>query len=151
VQLDLLARVFTADQVNFNVGYSRARNDDFTTPNGQNFDGFQLAYAPDWTALIGYTRNIPLGEAMLRAHIDWSYESSWYGDYVHNPGTRSDATNKGDASLTYDKGNWSAGLWIKNIRNEVRISATAAAGIPGPATSYMDPPRTYGARFQVRY
>jgi iron complex outermembrane receptor protein len=151
MQLDLLARVFTTDQINMNIGYSRARNEDFTTPNGENYDGFQLAYAPDWTGLIGYTRNMQIGEATLRAHIDWSYESSWYGDYVHNRGTRSDATNKGDASLTYDRGSWSAGLWVKNIRNEVRISATAAAGIPGPATSYMDPPRTYGARFQIKY
>ena len=151
VQLDLLARVFTTDQINLNIGYSRARNEDFTTPNGENYDGFQLAYAPDWTGLIGYTRNMQIGEATLRAHIDWSYESSWFGDYVHNRGTKSEATNKGDASLTYDMGSWSAGLWVKNIRNEVRISATAAAGIPGPATSYMDPPRTYGARFQVKY
>ena len=60
-----------------------------TTPNGQNYDGYQLAYAPDWTSLIGYTHNVPLGDATLRAHIDWSFESSWFGDYVHNRGTRS--------------------------------------------------------------
>jgi iron complex outermembrane receptor protein len=150
-QLDLLARVFTADELSLNVGYSRARNKEFTTPNGENYDGFQLAYAPDWTGIIGYTRNMPIGDAMLRAHIDWAYEDSWFGDYVHNRGTKSRATNKGDASLTYDATKWSVGLWIKNIRNEVRIAATAAAGIPGPATSYLDPPRTYGVRFQVNY
>jgi len=55
------------DQVNLNIGYSHARNKDFTTPNGQNYDGYQLAYAPDLTALIGYTHNIPIGEATLRA------------------------------------------------------------------------------------
>jgi len=150
-QFDVLARVFTADQLNLNVGYARARNDDFTTPNGQNFDGYQLAYAPDWTALAGYTHNMPIGEATLRAHIDWTYESSFYGDYVHNRGTRQDPSNKGAASLTYDAAKWSVGLWIKNIQNRVRIAATAAAGIPGPATSYLDPPRTYGVRFQLSY
>jgi iron complex outermembrane receptor protein len=150
-QLDVLSRVFTTDQVNLNVGYSHARNVHFTTPNGQNFDGYQLAYAPDLTALLGYTHNIPLGEATLRAHLDWSFESSWYGDYVHNRGTRSNPVNKGDASLTYDATKWSVGLWVKNIQNKVRIAATAAAGIPGPATSYLDPPRTYGLRAAVNY
>ena len=61
------------------------------------------------------------------------------------------ASNKGDASLTYDAEKWSAGLWIKNMADRVRIAATAAAGIPGPATSYLDPPRTFGVRFQVNY
>lgn len=150
-QIDLLARLFAADQLNLNVGYARARNDDFTTPNGQNYDGYQLAYAPDWTSLIGYTHNVPLGDATLRAHIDWSFESSWFGDYVHNRGTRSPSSIKGDASLTYDAEKWSAGLWIKNMADRVRIAATAAAGIPGPATSYLDPPRTFGVRFQVNY
>lgn len=150
-QVDLLARVFEQDQFSVNVGYSRARNKDFTTPNGENYDGFQLAYAPDWTAITGYTHNMPLGNATLRAHVDWAYESSWFGDYVHNPGTKSPATSKFDASLTYDADKWSAGLWVKNWSNKVRIAATAAAGIPGPATSYLDPPRTYGVRFAVNY
>jgi iron complex outermembrane receptor protein len=150
-QLDVLARVFTDDQVNLNVGYSHARNVDFITPNGQNYDGYQLAYAPDLTAIAGYTHNMPIGNATLRAHIDWRFESSWYGDYVHNKGTRQDPSNKGDASLTYDVSNWSVGAWIKNIQNKVVIAATAAAGIPGPATSYLDEPRTFGLRFTASY
>ncbi len=150
-QLDIVGRVFGTDQFNVNIGYSHARNVDFVTPEGGNFDGLQLAYAPDLTAAVGYTHNIAIGDATLRAHLDWRYESSWYGDYVHNPGTRQDPSNKGDASLTYDATRWTVGLWIKNIQNKVVIAATAAAGIPGPATSYLDEPRTYGARFTVNY
>jgi iron complex outermembrane receptor protein len=150
-QLDILARVFTNDQINLNVGYSQARNKDFITPDGQNYDGLQLAYAPDWSAMAGYTHNIPIGEAMLRAHIDWRFESSWFADYVHNKGTRQGPSNKGDASLTYDATEWSVGAWIKNIQNRAVIAATAAAGVPGPGTSYLDEPRTYGLRFTVSY
>jgi iron complex outermembrane receptor protein len=150
-QLDVLAKVFTLDQINLNIGYSHARNVDFITPNGQNFDGYQLAYAPDLTAIAGYTHNVPIGRAVLRAHLDWRFESSWYGDYVHNKGTRQDPSTKGDASLTYDAQRWSLGAWIKNIQNKVVIAATAASGIPGPATSYLDEPRTFGLRFTVNY
>jgi len=57
------------------------------------------------------------------------------------------ASNRGDASLTYATDNWSLGAYIKNIRNRAVIAATAAAGLPGPGTSYLDEPRTYGLRF----
>ena len=150
-QLDVLARVFKQDELNLTVGYSHARNKDFITPDGSNYNGLQLAYAPDLTASAGYTHNIPLSEGTLRAHIDWRFESAWYGDYVHNPGTRQDPSNKGDAFITYDRDTWSAGAWIKNIQNRTVIAATAAAGLPGPATSYLDQPRTYGVRFTVNY
>jgi iron complex outermembrane receptor protein len=150
-QLDILAKVMTNDQLNVNIGYSQARNKDFTTPDGQNYDGLQLAYAPDWQAMAGYTHNIPIGEAMLRAHLDWRFESSWYADYVHNKGTRQGPSNRGDASLIYDASRWTVGAWIKNIQNRAVIAATAAAGVPGPGTSYLDDPRTYGLRFTVSY
>lgn len=64
---------------------------------------------------------------------------------------RQEPWDKGNASLTYDVSNWTAGLWIKNIQDRAVIAATAAAGLPGPGTAYLDEPRTYGVRFIVRY
>ena len=61
------------------------------------------------------------------------------------------ASGKGDASLTYDVSSWTAGLWVKNMANKAVIAATAAAGIPGPATAYLEDPRTFGVRFTVKY
>jgi iron complex outermembrane recepter protein len=78
-QLDILMRVFSNDEANLNVGYSHGRDVDFVTPQGQSYAGYQIAYAPDLTAAAGYTHNIPLGEAMLRAHLDWRFESSCWG------------------------------------------------------------------------
>jgi iron complex outermembrane receptor protein len=150
-QLDLLAKVSQQDQVNLNIGYSRSRNKDVTDPTGHNYDGLSPPYSPDWTAEAGFTHNIPLGDATLRAHIDWRFESSWFADYVHNKGTQQVPSNKGDASLTYDASSWTAGAWIKNLTNRAVIAATAAAGLPGPATAYLDDPRTFGLRFTVKY
>jgi iron complex outermembrane receptor protein len=151
-QLDVLAKVTQRDQVNFNLGYSRSRNKDVVDPTtGISYDGLSPPYSPDWTAEAGFTHTIPLGDANIRAHIDWRYESSWFADYVHNKGTQQVPSNKGDASVTYDASSWTAGLWIKNMTNRAVIAATAAAGIPGPATAYMDDPRTYGVRFTVNY
>jgi iron complex outermembrane recepter protein len=150
-QLDVLTRVFTDDQANLNVAYSHARNVNVVDTAGNNYDGLQPAYAPDWVFETGYTHNMPIGSATLRAHIDWRWESSWFADYVHNKGTEQTASNKGDATLTYDATSWSAGLWVKNMTNKAVIAATAAAGIPGPATAYLEDPRTFGARFSVKY
>jgi iron complex outermembrane receptor protein len=150
-QLDILMRVFTGDQVNVNVGYLHARDVEFLTPTGQNFAGYQLAYAPDLTAAAGYTHNMPVGNATLRAHIDWRYEGSWWGTFNHVQGTQQAKSNKGDAYLTYDATKWTLGVWIKNIQNRAVIGATAAAGVPGPATSYLEDPRTYGLRVTVNY
>jgi iron complex outermembrane receptor protein len=103
------------------------------------------------TAAAGYTHNTPIGNAILRAHLDWRYESSWYADYVHNKGTRQGPSNKGNASLTYDMSKWSVGAYIKNIQNRAVIAATAASGIPGPATAYLDDPRTFGLRLTTSW
>ncbi len=150
-QLDVLTRVFTDDQANLNVAYSHARNVNVVDTAGNSYDGLQPAYAPDWVIETGFTHNMPIGSATLRLHINWRYESSWFADYVHNKGTEQTASNKGDATLTYDATSWSAGLWVKNMTNKAVIAATAAAGIPGPATAYLEDPRTYGVRFSVKY
>jgi iron complex outermembrane receptor protein len=46
---------------------------------------------------------------------------------------------------------WSVGAYIKNIQNRAVIAATAAAGIPGPATAYLDDPRTFGLRLTTSW
>ena len=70
---------------------------------------------------------------------------------MHNKGTEQVASNKGDASLTYDATTWTVGAWIKNMTNRAVIAATAAAGVPGPATAYLEDPRTFGLRFSIKY
>ena len=150
-QLDVLTKVLTDDQANLNVAYSHARNVDVVDTGGNNYDGLQPAYAPDWVIEAGFTHNIPLANATLRAHINWRFESSWFADYVHNLGTEQVASNKGDASLTYDATSWTVGAWIKNMTNRAVIAATAAAGVPGPATAYLEDPRTFGLRFSIKY
>lgn len=150
-QLDILALIRSHDHLNLNIGYSHARNVNFITPDGGNFNGLQLPYAPDLTIEAGLTHDIPVGDAVLHAHVDGHYESSWFGDYVHNKGVKQSSYVKGDASITYDASRWTAGVWVKNLANRAVIAATAAAGIPGPATSYLDDPRTFGVRFTVNY
>lgn len=154
VQADLKFKPSEADVLSLNVSYNHARNKDFTTPDGQNFNGFSPAYAADWTVAAEYSRDFDIGSSgYLRAQADARYESPFFADFIHNLGTRQQAYIKANASLTYyaDSGRWNLGAWIKNITNEPVIAATAFAGIPGPATAYLEPPRTYGLRLGFNF
>lgn len=146
-QVDLLWKPTRIDTVNMNLAYTHARNTEFTTPAGQNYNGLQPPYSPDWTIIGGYSHEFPLPHGDLRARIDGRYESGWWADYVHNPGVDQPASVKEDASFTYEADqHWSVGIWGKNLSNRAVIAATAAAGFPGPATAYLEAPRTFGLR-----
>ena len=151
-QLDILMRVFRQDEANLNINYTKARNVDVFDPQaGHDWNGLATAYAPDWVIQAGYTHYMPLGQGTLQLHANGRWESKWWADYIHNFGTEQTDNTKFDANVTYNARNWSVGAWIKNISNEAVIAATAAAGIPGPATAYMEDPRTYGLRVSVKY
>lgn len=147
-QLDILYQPTGETKLNLSVSYIRARNKDFITPQGQNFNGLAGPYAADWTISGGISQDFQLGSGYIRAAADARYESKWWADFVHNLGTMQKGYAKVNASLTYysEDGRWNLGVWGKNLTDEAVIAATAAAGIPGPATAYMDAPRTYGLR-----
>lgn len=149
-ELDFVLQASDDIRLNLSVGYLHARNKDFVIPGvgGANLDGLQLQYAPDWTVVGGYSQHFDFGNGSLQLRADARYESSFWGNFVHTPGTMQDDYVKADASLTYlaDSG-WSLGLWIKNIGDEAVLAATAAAGIPGPASPFLEQPMTYGLRF----
>jgi iron complex outermembrane receptor protein len=152
-QLDILFRLTTSDQLNLSIGYLSARNIRFELPDRtQNFDGFQLQYAPDWTINAGYFHDFRWATGYLRAKASSRFEDSFYADFSHTPGGRQQPYVKSDASLTYYSsiGGWSFGAWIKNIENVAVIAATAGGSNIPPlatgATAFLEPPRTYGLR-----
>lgn len=151
-QADLVLRPTANDRFNGSVAYTHARNKKFVTPAGANYTGLQPPYAPDWTVLGSYTHSFDLGSGNLDAMVAGRYESSWWADFVHSVGTQQAAHAKLDASLTYvsDKG-WKLGVWGKNLTDKTVFGAAGAAGFPGPATAFLDTPRTYGIRFQIDY
>ncbi|MFC3052866.1 TonB-dependent receptor [Kordiimonas pumila] len=152
-QLDIIFKPSASDTLSLNVGYLHARNKDFITPESDDFTGFSPPYAADWTIMGNYAHDFETAGGFIRAQADARYESEWYADYVHNLGVRQQPHVKSNATLTYypDDSNWTLGLWIKNITNEAVLAATAAAGIPGPGTAYLEEPRTFGIRFTFDY
>lgn len=152
-QLDILWEPTRNDRVNLSVSYIKYRNKDFITPTGQNFNGLSGPYAADWTISGGLSHDFQMRNGYIRASADARYESKWWADFVHNLGTRQDPYAKLNADLTYysEDGRYNFGIWGRNLTNKVVIAATAAAGIPGPATAYLDSPRTYGIRAGYKF
>jgi iron complex outermembrane receptor protein len=152
-QLDILWEPTPNDRINLSVSYIKARNKNFITPTGQNYNGLAGPYAADWTISGGISHDFQLRSGYIRASADARYESKWWADFVHNLGTRQDPYAKVNAELTYysEDGTYSFGFWGRNLTNKVVIAATAAAGIPGPATAYLDSPRTYGIRAGYKF
>jgi iron complex outermembrane receptor protein len=152
-QLDVLWEPTQNDRANVSVSYIKSRNKDFVTPQGVSYNGLAGPYAADWTITGGVSHDFQMKSGYVRAAVDARYESKWWADFVHNLGTRQDAYAKINAELAYyaGDGRWSAGIWGRNLTDKVVIAATAAAGIPGPATAYLDSPRTYGVRAGFKF
>ena len=152
-QLDILFQPNPNTKLNLSVSYVHARNKDFITPGGQNFNGLAGPYAADWTIGGGFSQDVHFGGGYLRAAADARYESEWFADFIHNPGVRQSPYAKVNASLTWysEDERWNVGIWGKNLTNKAVIAATAAAGIPGPATAYLSAPRTFGLRAGLNF
>ena len=158
-QLDLLFMPTGCDRLNLSVGYLNAEYDDFIVPEGVNigipkrdFGGYPLQNAPEWTVTAGYQHDFPVGPGHLLARLETRYEDSFWGTFAQFRGTEQQDYFKTDASLTYYAADerWSVGLWVKNIENEAVIAA-ATTGQFGPyANVFLEPPRTWGARFTFR-
>ncbi len=157
-QLDLQWLAGDRGRFSLSVGYLHARYEDFVVPPEVNigpgprdFGGYQLQYAPDWTVTAGYQHDFPLVDGYLRARVESRHESSFWGTFAHNRGTRQEAYTKSDASLTYFSGDgrWSLGLWARNLENEAVLAATTTGQFGPYADAFIEPPRTWGARFTL--
>lgn len=153
-QLDVSIRPSSDTMLTFFVSYLHNRNKDFVdSTTGISYNGLAGPYSADWTVGGNVHHDFQFDSGYLRVQADARYESEWFADFVHNRGTRQAPYIKENASITWYAENekWNVGIWCRNISNKAVIAATAAAGIPGPATAYMDEPRTYGGRVGFKF
>ena len=158
VQNDLVFKPSSRDQLTLSLGYLHARYKDFKLPDGSaDYSGNQLQFAPDWSVNAGYYHDFDMSDGYIRADVNGRFDSQFYGDFRHTPGTRQKSYVKADASVTYfsNDGRWSLGAWIRNITNQV-VYATTAGGTQFPqsatgGTGFLENPRTFGMRASLKY
>jgi iron complex outermembrane receptor protein len=158
-QLDVLFLPSGRDRLNVSIGYLNAEYDDFIVPAGVNigipqtdFGGYPLQYAPEWTVSAGYQHEITVGAGRVVGRVDTRYEDSFWGTFAQFRGSEQQDYFKTDASVTYYSADdrWSAGLWIKNIENVAVLAATTTGQFGPYADAFIEPPRTWGARFTFK-
>jgi iron complex outermembrane receptor protein len=158
-QLDVLFQATGRDRLNLTVGYLDAQYDEFTVPDEvdiglsrRDFGGYPLQYAPEWTVSAGYQHDFAVGAATLRARVETRYEDEFWGTFAQNRGTQQLDYFKTDASLTYfaRDDRWSVGLWVRNLENVAVLAATTTGQFGPYGDAFLEPPRTYGARFTFR-
>jgi iron complex outermembrane recepter protein len=146
-QVNAVYKLTSHDSINFGVNFMSAH---FTELNvgGEDLDGYQLANAPVMQGTGGYEHRADLPDGSdITFRVQSHVQSGYWGVYDHPAGTRQSAYTKTDLTLIYTRPNkaWSVGLWVKNVENTAVFQAAAAGGQPGPASSYIAAPRTYGA------
>jgi outer membrane receptor protein involved in Fe transport len=50
-----------------------------------------------------------------------------------------------------DDDRWTLGVWIRNIENEPVLAATTTGQFGPYGDAFIEPPRTYGARFTIDF
>ena len=158
-QLDVLFQPSDDGRLNLSVGYLDAEYDEFMVPDGVNigfpqrdFGGYPLQYAPEWTVSAGYQHDFAVATGSVRARVETRYEDSFWGTFAQNRGTEQEAYFKTDASVTYYAGDdrWSLGLWVRNIEDQPVLAATTTGQFGPYGVAFIEPPRTYGARFTFK-
>ena len=77
--------------------------------------GNRLPFTSKWNAngFLDYTREI--GPGTLRFQLNANFQSEFYFDQNQNPYTRQGGYTLFNGRIAYEKGDWSAALWGKNL------------------------------------
>ena len=160
LQLDTAFALTPLTTIHANAGYLNAQFKEFSAATGigvlQNYAGYQLPFSPTWSGAVGLEQTFKVGEAgSVALRVDSYLSSSYWAIYSHTSDLYQGSYSRTDASLTYHPPSdaWDVALWAKNLENKPILSTGGATGRPYPfaAATYVDPPRTYGVRFSMRF
>jgi iron complex outermembrane receptor protein len=153
-ELDVEYQLTQNDRVSLALGLLKGEIRDFTTDTGRDFSGYTLPNAPTYTANLGveHTARLTSGSNVV-FRVDSLISHGYWALYSHDPYTYQKSYTKTSVNVTYHSRSdaWSVGVWGRNLENADTLAAAGVGGLPGPSASYIDPPRTYGAKIEVRF
>ena len=180
-EIELLAIPTDGLTLGLNVGLLDASYDEWLVPGFNPMGGpsigtvdksnFELRRAPDLTASFNVQYEQPLANnSFLVYGLNYSYKDDYYitaNTVSANPGVPGLVESYGllDASVSYERENWSVSLWGKNLTDEsyflhvLDVGTNYAAGpgnsavpVPGLWTfGTISAPRTYGVEFRFKF
>jgi len=157
LQIDSNFRITPNDRLDASLGLLHAEATRLVLPAsaGQaDYSGYELPASPPITFTASYEHvfDLPNG-ATLTPRISTHYVSARWSAYNHFQGSRRSEYDKTDLQLTYTSADerWSIEAYVRNITNVAVWNAAVAAGFPGPAAGFLEPPRTFGVQARVNF
>ena len=148
-EINLRALLPADTELDLGVNIMSAHYNEFTGA-GFDYSGLQMVDAPTGNVNAGLQHTLELGQlGSLRGRVQTHYESGHWTEFDHAPYTHQPAYTKTDLSVVYTpiQGRWTAEVDAHNIENQAVFGALNAGGQPGPATGFLEAPRTVGVRF----
>jgi len=151
-KVDLFVELLRANITNFITPFTTTGDPAGTTvviPGGTSLAGYNLIESPHTSTSIGYEHDwdLPFG-GQIAARVDNHYESSHWGDYELQQADYSPPFSKTNLTLNYTspQQTWHAGVYVYNLENAASFGQGGAY-----AGTYIFPPRTFGAKFGMKF
>ena len=118
-----------------------------------NCSGKPSFNAPKYTLNLGAEQTFELHGYKLTGLIDTQYQTSRYVGFDYQPAelAPSQWTSNGQLSISPDRGNWTAAVYVRNIEDRRYLLQTANFTAGSYLASVTAPPRTYGVRVSLKY
>jgi iron complex outermembrane receptor protein len=118
----------------------------------KTIEGAELPNAPRFSANYLLRYNVDVGAGNLAAQVDGVWYDDQFLEVTNGLGSKQDAYNVTNASLTYrhEQTGISLTAWGRNIFNKAYRAYALNLGILG-VTSIYSPPATYGATLRVPF
>ena len=134
--------------LDFSYGYLDARFKDYVFDASLDFSGNRMQRAPEHTLSLGLNFEATTGLGDLTTRLGYSYRSSIFFEADNNVvDPQSSEGNLGlwDASLNLKNGNWTIGIWGRNLTDE-RYRRQVLNSTGNAQRGIWAEPRTFGAR-----
>ena len=107
--------------------------------------------SPKWTMNLAARQTVPLGEYELAFGADTQYKTRRYMGFEYQPEQLQGSSWTSNANISFGPADsqWSISAFVRNIENNRLYGAPFA--FANVLIAYTTPPRTYGARANVKF
>lgn len=134
--------------LDFSYGYLDAKFKDYVFNAALDFSGNRMQRAPKHTLSLGLNFEAQTGLGDLTTRIGYAYRSSIFFEADNNlidPQSSEGGLGLWDASLNLKNGNWTVGIWARNLTDE-RYRRQVLNSTGNAQRGIWAEPRTFGAR-----
>ena len=139
--------------LDFSYGYLDAKFKNYVFNPTLDFSGNRMQRAPKSTLSLGLNFETKTGLGELSTRLGYSYRSSIFFEADNNvvdPQSSEGALGLWDASINLKTGNWTMGIWGRNLTDE-RYRRQVLNSTGNAQRGIWAEPRTFGARVSYEF